>query len=127
MREEMGNATSLFNLMRNLGGSFGIATTSTLIARHEQAHTNDLTAHITPYNQQATALLHQLQASAPGGGPVQEMHRSYAMLSGMVQQQAAILSYIDVFLILCGIFVFIFPLIFVMKRPARSSGPVAVH
>ncbi len=126
-REEMGNATSLFNLMRNLGGSFGIATTSTLIARHQQAHTNDLTARITTYNPQVVDLLHRLQANSRGAGPAQAMRRGYAMLNGMVQRQAAILSYIDVFLILCGVFLAIFPLIFIMKRPPRAAAGVAMH
>ena len=33
----MGNATSLFNLMRNIGGSIGIAMTGTMLARQRQA------------------------------------------------------------------------------------------
>src|SRR5438477_5699752 len=109
-KEEMGNATSLFNLMRNLGGSFGIATTTTLIVRHQQQHTNVLVAHINPYNAQAMARLHGLQSTL-GGDPVLAMRRAYAVLNGMVLRQAAILSYIDVFLILCCVFLAIFPLI----------------
>src|SRR5712671_4846532 len=46
-RERMGNATSLFNLMRNLGGSVGIAVTSTMLARNNQATTAILGANVT--------------------------------------------------------------------------------
>src|SRR5207237_6485866 len=46
-RQEMGNATSLFNLMRNIGASIGIAMVTTLVARHSQVHTNYLGAHVT--------------------------------------------------------------------------------
>ena len=35
-REEMGNATSIFNLMRNIGGSIGIAAVTTLSSRHSR-------------------------------------------------------------------------------------------
>src|SRR6202163_2111274 len=49
-REKMGNATSLFNLMRNIGGSIGIATTGTLLSRHSQATTSMLGSHVTPYD-----------------------------------------------------------------------------
>src|SRR5580765_5429542 len=49
-RERMGNATSLFNLMRNLGGSIGIATTGTLLARKQQEYVNIIGAHVTPYS-----------------------------------------------------------------------------
>ena len=45
-RERMGNATSLFNLMRNLGGSIGIATTGTLLARKQQEYFNVFGAHV---------------------------------------------------------------------------------
>src|SRR5256714_7350845 len=46
-KEEMGNATSLFNLMRNIGASIGIASVTTVVARHVQQHTYDLGAHVT--------------------------------------------------------------------------------
>ena len=46
-REKMGNATSLFNLMRNIGGSIGIAMTGTLLARHGQSTTTTLGANVT--------------------------------------------------------------------------------
>src|SRR5690349_10255718 len=49
-RERMGNATSLFNLMRNIGGSVGIATTGTLLARHNQSTTALLGANVTAYD-----------------------------------------------------------------------------
>jgi MFS transporter, DHA2 family, multidrug resistance protein len=52
-RERMGNATSLFNLMRNLGGSIGIATTGTLLARKQQEYINVMGAHVTAYSQAA--------------------------------------------------------------------------
>ena len=54
-REEMGNATSIFNLMRNIGGSIGIATAATLLERHRQMYTNMLGAHVTPYALAVTA------------------------------------------------------------------------
>ena len=47
---EMGNATSLFNLMRNIGGSIGIAVTGTMLARQQQMHGDVLGAHVTVYS-----------------------------------------------------------------------------
>src|SRR5947208_2888778 len=49
-RERMGNATSLFNLMRNIGGSVGIAMTGTMLARQQQRTTSLLGANITAYD-----------------------------------------------------------------------------
>src|SRR5215470_11345403 len=56
-KEQMGNATSLFNLMRNLGASIGIASVTTIVARHSQAHSNVLAGHVTDYDPAAVALL----------------------------------------------------------------------
>ena len=49
-KEEMGNATSIFNLMRNLGGSVGIAVATTFLERRQQVHTNMLGANVTVLN-----------------------------------------------------------------------------
>src|SRR5215210_4652449 len=62
-REKMGNATSLFNLMRNIGGSVGIATTGTLLARHSQATTNMLGANVTAYDPASQSMLYGLRAA----------------------------------------------------------------
>jgi DHA2 family multidrug resistance protein len=128
-REEMGNATSIFNLMRNIGGGFGIAAVTTLVARHEQTHTNTLSEHVTRTDGIARQMLQSLSGmmSAAGAGPVTAMRQGYAMLSGMVAQQAAILSFLDVFRILAGVFLLIFPLIFIMRRPKGGGGGMAAH
>src|SRR5215472_3389223 len=49
-RERMGNATSLFNLMRNIGGSIGIAVTGTMIARHTQSNIATLGTHVSQFD-----------------------------------------------------------------------------
>ena len=49
-RERMGNATSLFNLMRNLGGSIGIAVTGTMLSRNTQAYVNVYGANVDVYS-----------------------------------------------------------------------------
>ncbi len=128
-KEQMGNATSLFNLMRNIGGSIGIATSSTLIARHEQIHTNELAKHVTPYDPGVRQMLENFtnMFRAQGSGPVEAQNKAHAALWGLVQQQAAILSFIDVFVLLAIISICILPLLFVMKKPPKEAGPVAMH
>jgi DHA2 family multidrug resistance protein len=128
-REEMGNATSIFNFMRNIGGSFGIATVATLSARNQQKHMNYLSADVNMYNPLAQRSLQNFEnmMRAHGSGPVVAQHQGYIMLSGMLQRQAAILSYLDVFFMLCMIFVSILPLILIMKRPPKGAARVAAH
>ena len=46
--EEIGNASGLYNLMRNIGGSVGISVVNTIVARHEQLHRNELAASLVP-------------------------------------------------------------------------------
>src|SRR5437773_7306691 len=62
-REEMGNATSLFNLMRNFGGSIGIAAIATMLSRSTQAQYNILGTHVTAYDARITGLLDQLRGA----------------------------------------------------------------
>ncbi len=127
-REEMGNATSIFNLMRNLGGSLGIAGATTLLARHEQLHINRLGSNITIYTPQAQAALNQMRHlfMSQGNDAATATNRAYAALFGSVQQQASMLSFLDVFHLLGVIFLFVLPALILMKRP-RHAGPVAMH
>lgn len=128
-KEEMGNATSIFNLMRNIGGSLGIASVTTLSSRHQQEHLNYLSAHVNTYSPQTQSTLRGFEnmLAAHGSGPVKAMEQGYIMLSNMIARQAAILSYVDVFMILCGVFLGILPLIFLMQRPKKGAAGVAAH
>ena len=93
-RERMGNATSLFNLMRNIGGSIGIAVTGTMLARNQQAHFATLGTNVDPYNPASQAMLERLRSGfmAAGADPVTASERALAAMSGLVHRQAAIVS-----------------------------------
>jgi len=128
-KEKMGNATSMFNLLRNLGGSTGIAMTTTLIERHTQAHISVLVANVTPYSLNARSAIAATQSAmtARGVDPVVASHAGVATLWGMVQQQAAILSFLDVFQLLALMFLLVAPLVFIMKKPPSRAGGMPVH
>ena len=119
-REKMGNATSIFNLTRNMGGSIGIAMVATLQSRYTQKHANYLSSHITPFDPQATHMLDTL--SAQMGQPP-----ALATVFGMVQRQAAMLSFVDVFRILALMFLVLIPLLLIMKRPQRGAAGGMAH
>lgn len=128
-REGMGNATSMFNLLRNLGGGIGIAGVSTLVARYSQKQINILGANVTQYNPQTRALMSHLQAGmkAHGSSTATAAHQGYAAMFGMIERQATMLSYIEVFQLLAVIFVLMIPLVMLMKRPSHAVKPVAAH
>ena len=125
-REKMGNATSLFNLMRNIGGSIGIAVTGTLLARHSQATTATLGAHITPYDPASQSMLFGLRQSfmAAGADVATATARANAALFGMVQRQATMVSFVGIFQLLGVLFIALIPLVLLMKRP-KARGPAA--
>jgi MFS transporter, DHA2 family, multidrug resistance protein len=126
--EKMGNATSIFNLMRNIGGSMGIALSTTIVARSEQHYTNFLGRNVTPYSAQSETMLQNLRAffMSSGADAVTATQRAYAALFGMVQRQAAMLSFNHTYLFLAILFVVVMPAIFLMKRP-KTRGGMPVH
>ena len=124
-RAEMGNATSVFNLMRNLGGSMGIAAVQTLLARDRQAHVNILGSHVDPFSPAAQAWLRNLQSAfiARGSDAVTAGRQALAAAFGMVQKQAAMISFIDAFRLLALIFLLLAPLALLLRRPEHQRGP----
>src|SRR5690348_1335984 len=128
-RERMGNATSIFNLMRNIGASMGISAVTTLQFRQMQAHTNILGAHVnssSPAAQQTFRGLEQVFMSR-GADAVTAAHQAEGAVWGMVLRQASMLSYNDVFRFLGGMFLVLLPLLFLMKKPKGGKGPPMAH
>ncbi len=128
-KQETGNATSLFNLMRNIGGSMGIAMVTTLLARRGQFNTNRLGEHVNSYNPQSTAMLEGLRNSlmAQGRDFAAATQQAYGAMWGEVQRQASILSFLYIFHLLAIVFVAVLPLLFLMKKPKSGGGTVAMH
>jgi MFS transporter, DHA2 family, multidrug resistance protein len=127
-KERMGNATSIFNLMRNIGASVGISSVQTLQFRHMQTHINILGRHVNEASvrtQQALAGLRQTFISQ-GVDAVTADHRAHAALWGTLQRQAAMLSYNDVFRFMGGMFLIMVPLVFLMQKP-KGKGPGMAH
>ena len=123
-KERLGYATGLINLARNIGGSTGIATVTTVLARREQFHQQILVGNLTPYDpayqnylQSITSMLIQKGVSA-----AQATAQAPAMIYGMVQRQAAMLAFIDVFWVLGVTFLALIPLMFVMKTVPPAKG-----
>ena len=129
-RERMGNATSIFNLMRNIGGSVGISYVTTRVARSSQTNTNILGAHISAGSPAAQQMLEAARQGfmARGMDAYTASRQAYAAVFGMVQQQAAMVSFVSAFRLLGIIFLLMVPLILLMKRPRHTAGAgAAMH
>ncbi len=128
-RERMGNATSIFNLVRNIGGSVGIASVTTILARHEQVHTSVLGAHVDPFNLAAQAELQGIRNAliARGSDAVTAGRQAAAAVFGRIQQQAAMMSYNDAFLLMAVLFASMLLLVPLMRRPTHRGGAPMGH
>jgi MFS transporter, DHA2 family, multidrug resistance protein len=128
-REKMGYATSLFNLMRNIGGSIGIAATGTMLARHSQSTTSMLTANVTPYDPMSQSMMYQMRGAfmAAGADAVTATERAYAAMFGLVQRQATMVAFVGIFQLMGVIFIALLPLVLLMKRPKSGGSAVGAH
>jgi DHA2 family multidrug resistance protein len=124
-RERMGNATSLFNLMRNIGGSVGIALTGTMLARNTQTATSVLGTNVTQYDAASQSTFLHMRAAFMAGGAdaTTATSRALAALFAMVQRQATMVSFVGIFQLLGVMFLALIPFVLLMKRP--KGRPVA--
>ena len=123
----IGNAASLFNLMRNLGGSVGIALTQTLLDRFRQGETNVLASHVNPFSALSTTSIQGARRlfQAHGSDAVTATRQAYAMVWGLVERQAAMISYVEVFRLLTLLFVLAVPLVLLLRRPHHQTASSA--
>ena len=128
-KQKTGYATGLINLARNIGGSSGIAISTTLIARRGQLHQQRLIEHLSPLApayQSALAGAKQLFITK-GSDAAQADAQAQGMIYNMVQQQVAMLSFNEVFWILGVAFLAVIPLLFLMKKTGPVKGHVAIE
>jgi MFS transporter, DHA2 family, multidrug resistance protein len=125
---QMGNASGIYNLMRNTGGSIGISIATTVLARLAQSHQNTLVGHVDPYNpifqQQFRHLLRGFASTAGGPGAAQQ---AYGAIYGMVLRQSTLLAFVDNFRILGYVCLLCIPLAFVFRKVTARGGATAVH
>jgi len=120
----MGNATGIFNLMRNLGGSFGIATATTLLARRSQFHQSRLVEHLTPYSLPFTEWQHKISELLPDLGQNWQWWQSPQALGALyqeVQRQAQMLAFSDDYWFFTIVFLLLLPMVFLMRRLPRHE------
>ena len=123
------NASAIINMVRNLGGSFGIALATTLIARREQYHQSMLVEHVTSLGSQYDTAVHRLQQAylAYSASAVDALQRAEAQVYKMVQQQAALLSFNDCFWVMAMILVAMVPLALLLRKPPAGTLAPQAH
>ncbi|BDV43118.1 EmrB/QacA family drug resistance transporter [Geotalea uraniireducens] len=128
-KEEMGNATGMFNLLRNIGGSVGIALAATMLARDTQFYQNVLISNITPYShlaRQELAALQQgflyrgMEATTAGNAALASIYR-------LVLRQAGMLAYNHIFWVVSLAFLGVIPLLILLRRPKHGAESAGLH
>jgi DHA2 family multidrug resistance protein len=124
----IGNASGLYNLMRNTGASVGIAVAGTFIVRRSQFHQAVLGMHVNPTNPAAQLAFQGAThvAQAAGAQPVHAEQQATAMIYGLVQRQAAVLAFSDVFVILTYVALAMVPMLLWLGR-SRGGTAAAAH
>ena len=127
-KSETGYATSLYGVMRNIGSSMGVSFVTTWVARRSQLHQNILVAHVTPGSPQAQQFLDQARQLFLHAGAdwTTATHQAQAELYAMVQQQASLLSFIEVFRLMGILFFAVIPLMLLMRRGTeKGEAPIS--
>jgi DHA2 family multidrug resistance protein len=128
-KQEIGNAAGVYNLMRNIGGSIGIATVTTFLVRGAQTHQNYLAANVTSSNPTAMAALAGLQAKFMVGGasPYTAHQLALGAIYRSIQQQASLLAYADNFRMMGYLSLLCIPLLALLVRLRhRSEAPTEI-
>ncbi|HSE22208.1 MAG TPA: DHA2 family efflux MFS transporter permease subunit [Pyrinomonadaceae bacterium] len=126
--EQLGNATGIFNLMRNLGGSFGIAGVTTLLARGAQLHQSEMVYHLTPYDPVFQERLAQLASVlSANGNPASAPGQAYGALYQTLLGQATMLAYIDIFRLLAFLCIICIPVALVFRKVRSTRVAPSLH
>jgi len=125
--EEMGNASGIFNLLRNLGGSFGVAFSTTVLAQRSQVHQSFLVENITPYNKAFQSFYAQLTEwfqmnqthihALPDKAAMAVTYRE-------VLRQASMLAFNDTFWLLAIGTAVLVPLTLIFRRARAPAAPM---
>jgi MFS transporter, DHA2 family, multidrug resistance protein len=123
--EQIGQGTGLFNLLRNEGGSVGIAMAATVLSRHGQLHQTLLADHVSrfsPIVQNRLADAAHGVFTVSGLDPTSTQALALRMMYGQVQRQAFVLAYLDVFRMLMFAFVLFLPFILLLSSAKGTSA-----
>lgn len=116
--KSIGEGAAFTGMLRQLGGSFGIAIISTFLTRFTQSHRVNLVSHeqVTDYAVQQRVAQMQQGFMAKGFSANEALQKAYAALQGGVMKQATVLAYMDIFLYLGILFAICIPFILLVKE-----------
>ncbi|WP_413666509.1 DHA2 family efflux MFS transporter permease subunit [Mucilaginibacter sp. Mucisp86] len=126
--KDIPQGTALNNMMRQLGGSFGIAVINTYVAQRFGLHRNDLLSNINIFNDQTTARIAKLSNyfSSRGFSSFDAHNKAIAVIDSTINRQSSLLSYLDAYLFSGLIFLLAMPLLFLVINRKKQTRPVVI-
>jgi DHA2 family multidrug resistance protein len=128
--KSIGEGAAFTGMMRQLGGSFGIAIITTFIARFNQEHRVNLISHLnaTSFEVQKTVQELKMGFMSKGFSENEALAKAYKAIEYKVMVQSSVLSYIDIFLYLGALFLLCIPFILLIKKGKNKVNPAdAMH
>jgi DHA2 family multidrug resistance protein len=118
--EQIGNASGLYNLFRNIGGSIGISLVDTLLSRRQQVHRNELSRYLSPGGVAHQTFLRLQSYMSLHTGPRLARLRAFAIIQNGLDQQSVLYSYVDDFRYMALMCALCLPIVFLL-RPAKAK------
>jgi DHA2 family multidrug resistance protein len=128
--KDIAQGAGLTNMMRQLGGSFGIALVTTYIQLHSWTHRTALLGHVSMYDPAVRERIAAVTGGlmSKGSDFYQAQQQAYGALEGAVVQQTFLLTYMDAFRVVGIFFLFCIPLLLLFKRRrGPAPAPVSMH
>jgi DHA2 family multidrug resistance protein len=127
--KDIGDGAAFTGMTRQLGGSFGIAIITTMLARWTQQHRVNLIPNISAVDINVQQRLHGLEQMfiSKGFAANEATQRAYQVLNLSVNKQATVLSYMDVFIYLGVLFLLCIPFVLLIKKGAGKINATAAH
>ncbi len=126
-KEHMGNATSIFNLLRNISGSFGVAVMTTLIARRMQFHQFRLTEQLNPLDYHYQIGMHQAKAVLEATGAAVNNSAAHGIIYRQLIRQANLFSFNDAFYVSTIILLCVIPVVLLLKGTKNAKVVLGAH
>ncbi len=126
---EIPQGTAMTNMVRQLGGSVGIAMMTTFVSRRNSFHRSVLAEKVSEYSQEGSSRLHSAMNFflSKGDSPWLARTKGIALLTRAVSRQAALLSYLDAFRLVGAFFLIFLPLLLLFKKPVKFEKVEGVH
>lgn len=122
--EQIGNASGLYNFLRNVGGSIGISLVDTLLSRRQQVHRSELSRYISPGGVVHQTMLRLQAYMSLHTGPRLAKLRAYAILQNGLDRQSVLYAYVDDLRYMALVCALCLPIVFLL-RPVKAKPGAA--